>query len=148
MSGALRPTRPLSLILALLGAVTAVTTARLSQAQQVERLPDFGVPVASQDDGAAIVQNPYSIPDTILAKFSWNSSDSISLVVFSGTTNTEQQEQSIQLNRIFTEFPTDNFKVILITVTNRTEQSELENVRVIRPHGQHDSSVKSCVFLL
>jgi len=116
---------------------------------------EFAVPVLFGDGIATPVgcesfryDIPYSIPDTILAKFGWSSSDSISLVVFSGTTNAEQQEQSIQLNRIFTEFPTDNFKVILISETNRTEQSELENVRVIRPHGQHDSSVKSCVFLL
>jgi protease IV len=61
MSGALRSARPLPLLLALLGAVVTAVLPRLSQAQQLTRLPDFGVPVASQDDGAALVQNPANL---------------------------------------------------------------------------------------
>jgi hypothetical protein len=116
---------------------------------------EFAVPVLF-DDGIATPVGcesfrydvPYSVPDTILAKFSWSSNDSILLVVFSGTTNAEQQEQSIQLNRIFTEFPSDNFKIILLSETDKTEQSELENVRLIPVNWQEESSARSCVFLL
>lgn len=116
---------------------------------------EFAVPVLF-DEGIATPVGcesfkydvPYSIPDTLLAKFSWNSSDSISLVVFRGTTDAEQQEQSIQFNRIFTEFPTDNFKIVLLSENNKAEQSELENVRLVRVKEQQKSSVRSCVFLL
>lgn len=116
---------------------------------------EFAVPVLFEDGIATPVgcesfryDVPYSIPDTLLANITWNSSDSISLVVFGDATNAEQQEQSIQFNRIFTEFPTDNFKVILLSETNNVEQSELENVRIVRVNWQYESSVRSCVFLL
>lgn len=116
---------------------------------------EFAVPVLFEDGIATPVgcesfryDVPYSIPDTLLTKFSWNSNDSISLVVFRITTDAEQQEQSIQLNRIFTEFPTDNFKIILLSESNKSEQSELENVRVVWVNWQYESSARSCVFLL
>jgi hypothetical protein len=91
---------------------------------------------------------PYSIPDTILTKFAWSSSDSISLVVFSGRINAEHQEQSIQLDRIFTEFPTDNFKIIVLSESSRAEQTEFKNVRLVLVDWQQESSARSCVFLL
>lgn len=115
---------------------------------------EFAVPVLFEDRFEIPVgcesfryDIPYSIPDTLLAKFSWNSSDSISLVVFSGTTNAEQQEQSIQLNRIFTEFPPDNFSIVLLSEGNVPEQTALENVRLVLVNWPQ-SVARSCVFLL
>jgi len=116
---------------------------------------EFVVPVLFEDgmstpEGCELFRYdvPYSIPDTVLAKFAWNSNDSISLVVFSDTTNAEQQEQSIQLNRIFTEFHSDNFKIILLSESSRSEQTEFKNVRLVMVRELQESSVRSCVFLL
>jgi hypothetical protein len=115
---------------------------------------EFAVPVLFEDGIATPVgcesfryDVPYSIPDTILAKFSWGSNDSISLVVFSGTTNAEQQEQSIQLNRIFTEFPSDNFKIVFLSENVMSEKTKLENERLMMVNWQL-SSARSCAFLL
>lgn len=115
---------------------------------------EFAVPVLFEDRFEMPVECesfrydvPYSISDTILNKLTWNSKDSISLVVFSSSTNAGQQEQSIQLNRIFTEFPSENFSIVLLLEDDVIEQTDLKNVRLVQVNGQQ-SFVRSCVFLL
>jgi hypothetical protein len=91
---------------------------------------------------------PYFIPDTVLTTLRWNKQDSISLVVFKGSLITNQQERSIQLNRIFTAFPFDKFQVTMFSEDPETEQTILTDSRLILVQGQKIVPLRDCVFLL
>jgi hypothetical protein len=89
---------------------------------------------------------PYGIPDSIATTIQCSGEDSISLVVFIDPSS-NQQEMSIQLNRIFTEFSKEKFKVVALA------DKAIENIistdkRFILSVEPANKILRHCVFLL
>lgn len=91
---------------------------------------------------------PYSIPDTTLSILKRSHQDSILLVVFSDQVISNQQERSIQLSRIFTEFPSDKFQVFVLTENDEAQQTILTESRLIQAREQKFTFLQNCIFLL
>lgn len=89
---------------------------------------------------------PYVIPDSVATTIQWSDEDSISLVVFIDP-NSNQQEMSIQLNRIFTEFSKEKFKIVALADKPIGNVSSTDN-RFILAGVPANKVLKHCVFLL
>lgn len=91
---------------------------------------------------------PYTIADSILSKFK-SDQDSITLLVFQDRQVAKQQEQIIQLNRIFKEFVNERMSVVKI-VTDSSQENRSKEVRskIFTLEDTAFAKLHNCVFLM
>jgi hypothetical protein len=117
---------------------------------------EFEVPVLFADSVTAPVacnaysyKAPYLITDSVLQKISWNSTDSLTIIVFDDQNKANQHERKISMTRIFDQFKTEPLKVIHIY--NSTPHLEVNlNNRLDRMDVEEEefNRLRNCVFLL
>jgi len=92
---------------------------------------------------------PYVIHDSVLSTLSWSRNDSITLVVFEDALEENKKKISTQVNRIFTEFPTEKVHFFSHFEEFSTEK-ELPHSRVsiLKINNNQFSTFKNCIFLL
>ena len=91
---------------------------------------------------------PYTIPDSILARFSWNHNDSLALVVFDDTFDTSRQKISIQLSRLNVEFK-EELSYVVYSENAKAERGLQHNSNsVVEISNPQFSLFRKCIFLV
>jgi protein SCO1/2 len=91
---------------------------------------------------------PYTIPDTVLAKFSWSHDDSLALIVFDDALDANGQKTSIQLSRLNVELKR-GLNYIVYAEHYRPEQGLHKNsISVVEIISNQLSTLKKCIFLV
>lgn len=117
---------------------------------------EFNVPVLFADSVTVSIPCqaysypvPYHIPDSVLRKFSWNTHDSLTIVVFDDENTTSQHERKIAINRVFDQFKTEPLQVIRVYHTPPLAQSDSDS-RLERVQLEEETfhRIRNCIFLL
>lgn len=115
----------------------------------VEPLFQTSVQVPTECNGINY-STPYTISDSVLLNLQGEKDNTVTVVIFQGSGIANQQEQSIQLTRIFKEFSHDRLGVIKIssdTAVSKTKQEDLR-LQEVYVKDADAKALHTCVFLL
>jgi len=95
-------------------------------------------------------QTPYAIPDSMLTKLDWNSSDSIMLVVFDDKIKEGRHTKLAQILRIQEEFASEKFSIRCIVENGESNWLTTLSFPTKIYELPHDAftTTRNCIFLL
>jgi hypothetical protein len=91
---------------------------------------------------------PYAIADSLLSEFQRGVEDSITLVVFQNSQVAKQQEQTIQLTRVFKEFVNERMGVVKVVTDSANENRKEARLKILSLEDAEFSRHQKCIFLL
>lgn len=116
---------------------------------------EFEVPVLFSDSVAApsvcnvySYKTPYVISDSVLEEISWNSNDSLTVIVFEDENNVNQNERRIHVTRIFTEFKTEPLHVVHVYRNTTIPNAKSDRLTTVSLAGDDFLRIRNCAFLL
>ncbi len=97
-----------------------------------------------------VYKSPYTIHDSVLSHVGWIKNDSIAVLVFDDAVLKNQHEKSVQVNRIFTEFPPEKFHIVYLSEKYDVEKTKPSGNKLIIFKAVHELffTYRNCVFLL
>ena len=112
--------------------------------------PLFQTVVQSSEECSDVEYNvPYTITDSLLSGLQLSSDDSVTLIVFQDSRVAKQQEQTVQLTRIFKEFVNERMGVVkVVTDSSNGNRSKKVNVKVIPVEDAVFARFHNCIFLM
>ena len=138
------------LFLALLLPIVTFLFLKFFGKNEFEVKPLFQTTVRASEECKGIEYTvPYTIPDTVLSNVQRGVSDSVTLVVFQDAGIANQQEQAIQLTRIFKEFNNQQMSIVKIERDDGSE-SRLTGPKsgVLLLEDVTYKRFRNCVFLM
>lgn len=91
---------------------------------------------------------PYLITDSVLHEISWNSQDSLTIIVFDDGNKNNQHERGISMTRIFDQFKTEPLHVVHVYNTIPVADGKVNRLTAISLTGEDFYRTRNCVFLL
>lgn len=116
---------------------------------------EFDVPVLFTDSVTVPVAcngysytAPYQITDSVLRALSWNSEDSLTIIVFDDSNKNNRHERGIGMTRIFDQFKTEPLHVVHVYNTITVADTKVDRLTAISLTGEDFYRIRNCVFLL
>jgi len=120
---------------------------------------EFGVKPLFQDaiDAPAACASfaytaPYTISDSTLQRLNWNSTDSVTLIIFDDKNPENRIKKHGQIERIIREFETERLNILCLIDSGESKWlsniQERLKVKVVELSAERLAKTKSCVFLL